>query len=312
MHAAPRTMSEYAAHLEKAGTRVFPGTSGTIWTTHHSGTLMRRPTCYVGPTSSAEVRKVLWHARAPAASYLLPPTSNRPANAWLYQCTDQNYSLTTLPSNMRRNVRRGLQELTIAPLESDAVLAHGAVAFCETRKRVGLNDGTPEEFRRRFTASSMLPEYVYFGAWRNGQLAAFVTIAEVDDWAEIEGGFSMDALRCYRPNEALVFTVLTRYLVERKFRVVGFGLSSIQADSKSDGLHRFKLKAGFEALPVHRAFVVHPLIRPLVNRLTLRGINFALRLKPTDHRLKLACGALDYMLGGAHLPGSDSQEEREG
>ena len=118
----------------------------------------------------------------------------------------------------------------------------------------------------------------------------------MEDWAEL-GCFSRDALLRHRPNDTLMYTVLSRYLVERRFRLVSYGLSSIQSESNAAGLHRFKTKVGFEARPVHRAFVPHPLLRPLVNRSTLLGVNTALRLRSGHRRLKKASGVLARMLG---------------
>jgi hypothetical protein len=107
----------------------------------------------------------------------------------------------------------------------------------------------------------------------------------------------MTALLSYRPNDTLIYTALYRYLVERRYRVISYGLSSIQAVSNTAGLHRFKTKVGFEARPVHRAFVVHPPLRPLANRFALWGLNTVLRFRPTDRRLKKAGGVLASMLG---------------
>src|SRR5437763_3500191 len=141
---------------------------------------------------------------------------------------------------MRRNVRRGLRESRIAPLTTEQVLAHGTQAFCDTRRRLGLSDGTPEVFHRRFSSRARFPEYVYPGAWKDDQLAAFLSMIEVDDWAEHEGTFSMDALRRYTPNDALIYSALCHYLVDRKCRLVSSGVSSIQAEDNATGLHRFK------------------------------------------------------------------------
>src|SRR5205085_12300160 len=116
--------------------------------------------------------------------YLLEPDACHPANAWLYLCTDHGYTLDKLSGNMRREVTRGLKELTISSLLPDQVLTHGTQAFCETRRRLGLSDGTLEEFRKRFTTQG-LPEIVYLGAWKDNQLAAFLSILEVDNWVEI-------------------------------------------------------------------------------------------------------------------------------
>jgi hypothetical protein len=177
------------------------------------------------------------------------------------------------------------------------VLAHGARAFCDTRRRLGLGDGTAEAFHHRFTSRAGFREYVYLGAWKDDQLAAFVSMIEVDDWAEHEGTFSVDTLRQYRPSDTLMYIVLTHYLVERKYRLVSSGVSSIQVESNTAGLHRFKTKVGFQARAVHRAFMPHLLLRPFVSPLTLWGVNTALRLRPADRRLHEARGVLACMLG---------------
>jgi hypothetical protein len=290
------SITEYAQGLARSGVQILPGATGTFWTRHESGAMVRRPTFHIGPPAPDEVREVLWRGRAAVASYLLEPDERHPVNAWLYLCTDQTYALEKLRREVRKNVRRGLRELRITPLTADQVLAHGTQAFCEARRRNGLSDGTPEEFRRRFTAEARLPQVVFLGAWKDNQLAAFMSNIEVDDWADI-GCYSMDALRHYKPNDTLVYSALTHYLVERKCRLVTYGLSSIQAESNVAGLHRFKTQLGFEARPMHRAFVSHPLLRPFVNRVTLWGVNTALQFRPGDRRLKKAGGVLACMLG---------------
>ena len=291
-----RSLAAYAEDLARNGVQVLPGGPGTFWTRFESGAMVRRPTFHLGPLAPGEVREVLWRGRAAVASYLVEPDVRHPANSWLYLCTDQTYTLEDLSPGIRYNVRRGLRELRIAPLTSEQLLAHGEQAFCETRRRNGLSDGTPDEFRRRFTNEARLPEIVFLGAWKDDQLAAFLSIIEVDDWADI-GCFSMNALRRYKPNDTLVYSALSSYLVERKYRLVTYGLSSIQVGSNVAGLHRFKTKIGFEAHPVHRAFVPHPLLRPLANRLTLWGVNTVLRFRPGDRRLRKAGGVLACLLG---------------
>jgi hypothetical protein len=294
------SMNEYATLLRKNGKTVIAGFGGTFWTRYEAAAMVRVPKFHLASPSSQEVRQVLWRGRAAIASYLLEPDKYHPANACLYLCTDQTYALEKLPSPVRRNLRRGLRELSIAPLTSEQLLAHGFPAFSDTRRRNGLNDGIMEEFQRRFTGLAKLPGVVYLGAWKDKQLAAFADITEVDDWAEFSC-FSMDALLQYRPNDALVYSILSRYLVERKYRLVTYGLSSVQNESGATGLHRFKLKLGFQAHLVHRAFVPHPLLRPFINPLTLWGVSTMLRFKPGDRRLRKAQGVLALICGGTHL-----------
>lgn len=245
----------------------------------------------------SEVSSVLWNARATAVSYLLEPRDGRTANAWLYVCSDQSYALEKLPHAMRKNVRRGMQELRLSWMLLDEVLAHGAPAFCDTRGRNGLTDGTLENFHQRFGSWGSVPGHVFVGAWHGDRLAAFLSIMEVDDWAEIEGTFAVNDLRHTRPNDLLYFAVLQFYLARRRCRTVSAGTSSVQLEGNAEGLHTFKEKAGFEAYPVNRVVVLHPLLRPLANRFTLLGLEAALRLKPGDRRLRKASGLLAGLLG---------------
>jgi hypothetical protein len=196
---------------------------------------------------------------------------------------------------MRRNVRRGLSELRIASLSPDQLLIHGVQAFCDTRKRVGLSDGTLENFHQRFSLRAKCPAHVFLGAWKGDELAAFLSITEVDDWASIEGCFSRTDLLNSRPNDLLMYTALSQYLIEEGRRLVSYGLSSAQAESNAETLHVFKTKVGFQAKPVHRAFVFHPILSPFVGRTTLGIIGFLLHIWPGSRLLKKAEGVLRHV-----------------
>ena len=105
-----------------------------------------------------------------------------------------------------------------------------------------------------------------------------------------------------RPNDTLVAAALTEYLVLKRCRFVSYGLSSIQTVNNTAGLHIFKTKLGFEAKPVHRAFVAHPLLRPFANSVTQQCVRVMLTLVPRNRGLKKCDGVLSTMLEkNAHL-----------
>jgi hypothetical protein len=82
----------------------------------------------------------------------------------------------------------------------------------------------------------------------------------------------------------------------------------VQEDSNAAGLHHFKLKVGFEALPVHRAFVPHPLLRPLVGQASLEAMRFLLRRQPGNRWLKKASGVMASVVEGKSvLPAGPSK-----
>jgi hypothetical protein len=291
------SLAEYAAELSESGTQVFGLTNADFWIRYESWALMRVPNLVAGPLTPGMPRKLLWSTRAVVASYLQEPDQAHLANAWLYVCSDPDYSVDKLAPPVRRNVRRGSRELRIEPVTMDALLANGFQAFRDTRGRVGVSDGTREVFTKRFEARGKCRGHVFLGAWHNQDLIAFLSITDVGDWAEIEGCFSSNAALALRPNDTLMTAALTDYLVAKRYKVVSYGLSSIQAVSNAAGLHEFKTKVGFEAKPVHRAFVAHPLLRPLVNSVTQHCVAAILALSPSNRLLKKCDGMLTTMLG---------------
>ena len=295
------TISAYASALTRHGKVILPGAPGTFWTKYESLAMMRVPDFALHDPPPGEVERVLWRGRIAVASYNAEPDAGRAANACLYVSDDQSYSVEKLIPAMRRNVRRGLKEFTIGLLNSEQVLARGMPAYCDTRRRVGLSDGTAEAFERRFNWYVRCPGHVFVGAWKGDELAAFLSIVKVDDWAEIEGCFSRDMFLSSRPNDLLMYMVLSRYLTEERLRLVSYGMSSIQQTDNVHGLHAFKTKVGFQAKPVHRAFVLHPLLRPFANHFALHGVNAVGRLFPNNRLVKKARGMLALLLGGEPL-----------
>ncbi|MGQ0810217.1 MAG: hypothetical protein ACT4OO_03215 [Nitrospiraceae bacterium] len=295
--AIPLSINNYASLLLKTGMRLVPGASGTYWVKYESFAMMRVPTFCLVPPSSEEVESVLWRGRSVAAAYLLPPDDSHLANAWLYVCTNKCYRLEGLNVTGRRDARRANRSLRMCFIDWPTVLAEGYVAYRDTRLRVGLSDGTLGHFRKRLARFSSNPSHCAIGAWKDEVLVAFMTLAVVDDWVEIEGCFSADHHRTLCPNDGLASFVLRHYLAKGNMKTVSYGLSSIQETDQTGGLHLYKQKVGFEANPVHRAFTLHPLIRPFANQFALQGVNLVRGLFPRNRLVKKASGMLSFLLG---------------
>jgi hypothetical protein len=294
------TLRDYVEDLTATDVRILPGSDGTYWARYPDRVARRVPLLHTAIPEPGEVDRAMRATGALMATFLTTPHDGHLANAWLYLCADNEYTLETRPSEMQRNVRRGLRDLSIVPVTGDELLEHGSRAFCDTRERNGLDDGTVAQFRRYFGYHVGRPGRAFLGAWKDGTLVAFLAMVRVDDWMEFIS-FSMSSTLAHRPNDALIYTALSHYLVTQKCRVVSYGVSSVQAETSAAGLHRFKRKLGFEAIPVHRAFVVHPALRPLANRVTLNAahtlVNRILRFRPREPRLKKLGGVLACMLG---------------
>ena len=299
------TIREHADDLAAVGLRVCPGRDETYWVAYPDHIVRRLPPHHVGIPSESEVNSALRATGGLVATFLTTPDVPESANAWLYICSDRDYASRPLPPAMQRNLGRSRRELTLRALSLTELLAHGARAFCDTRTRNGLDDGTSPGFHSYFELHPRLRGRAYLGAWKDSQLAAFATVMHVDDWVELPGLFSMDSMLQYRPNDLLMHALLAYYLSQRSCRTVSYGLSSIQAETNAAGLHRFKRKVGFDAIAVRRTFALHPMLRPFANRVTLGALHFtlnrALRLRPHNRRLKMLEGMLAYMRGSTRM-----------
>jgi hypothetical protein len=288
LHSSSNSVSidVYAAGLSRLGTQVCKGAAETYWVRYEFAAMVRIPTFAFAPVAKDEARRILWRSPVVLLGYMIEPDEQHPANVWLYLCEDPAYDLQKLQPPVRRNIRRGLAELRLAWLTPDELLGHGFQAFSDTRARVGLTDGTMADFVRRFTARGQCAGHSFLGAWKDDKLAAFLSVTEVDDWAEIEGCFSRNDLLEARPNDTLIYAALSHYLTQERRRLVSYGASSVQTSSNERGLHVFKTKMGFQAKAVHRAFAFHPFLSCLVNRTTLCVMSAALRFFPGNRRLK--------------------------
>jgi hypothetical protein len=297
--------TEYQEALTQLGLKCHRSSSDDFWMVHEMGSMMRVPTFRIVPPPIRNLDALFWKLRAPAVSYLIEPDAERKANAWLYLCESGGYSPGELSSVARRDLRRAQRSFRFELVSWESLLKHGGEAFGDTRRRVGLSDGTAEAFRSHYSTMAKISGQCIAGAWIGETLAAFLSLIVVDRWVEVQGAFSANRFLSLCPNDGLYAFVLEEYLIRRGFEVVHSGLSSSQQTDNAAGLHRFKLKVGFKARPVHRVFVLHPLIRPFVNRLTLSAIEAFQRMRPKDRRIRKAAGMLNTLLNPREPGGVD-------
>lgn len=293
----PARLEPVLAAWKASGVRAVNAPDGTVWLAAEKWALSRFPGLPGGPIGEAAARSLFREPRVWLLDYLLPADETHPANALLYLFEGERYSLEDLSKNGRRDARKAARELEIGWITHDQLLAHGLEVFADCRSRAGLSDGTPEHFQRRFAPLRHVPGYHYAGAWKGDELAAFMTVHAVEGWAWI-AAYSHSAHRGSCPNDGLIHFALEHCVNERGVRSISYGLSSVQEESKAASLHDFKLKAGFKAVPVHRAFLAHPLLSPVAARGALALVHLALRITPGNRMLRKASGVLARLVPG--------------
>jgi hypothetical protein len=298
------SLDEYASSLAKNRKKIVAGSPGSFWMEYESGAMIRIPIFSLVPPEPSEIRQLPWRGRSAITSYLMEPDEAHNVNAWLYIYHGPYYNFDALSKTARRDVRRAQRNLTFSFLPWSVLLAQGFPAYRDTRKRVGLSDGTSKSFQDRFKFVAQNPAHYALGAWKDDVLVAFMWLLVVDDWVSIESSYSTDDHLNLCPNNGLAHYVLDFFIAQRGFRLVSYGLSSIQDGTDTVGLHTYKTKVGFVAQPVHRVFIIHPLLRPFVNRFVISGVKKLLQLNSKERRLKKLDGVLASLGGITLVPSS--------
>jgi hypothetical protein len=307
-------VDEHCAALERSGVAVMRGADGVFWLPSERICLERHPIFRIDAPPAAEIRQIFWKKWAAVATFILLPDAEHPANAWLYVCEDKSYSLEKLGAQARRNIRRAMRRFRFEPIDHRLLREKGERIYCETRARVGLSDGTAQAFRGLCDSLGSNPANRIIGAWAGDELAAFLVAVTVEDWIAFSVYGANDHLNSC-PGEGLIYHLLEQFLAQGNGRVVSYGLSSIQDADNTLTLDYFKKKVGFDARPVHRAFVFHPLLRPLLNSCTYWLLRCLVRLRPRNRILRKALGMVAFQIGRRsplRMPESESETASSG
>jgi len=297
----------WLAALEAQGMSAQWTDEGHCWVRFKRVAHLRYPTNDVAPLTPAERRQLLWSRRAAVLQYHEPAGDER-ANASLYLCTQRDYGFDALSANNRSKVRRGLKRFEVRPSTGAEVLAAGYPAYADTRARHGSGAMTPEEFRANWAHQLEVPGREIWAAWKGEEIAAFGTVHRCGRWASISATVSDRAhLRDY-PNHALFFAMLEHLMGDPTVESVSYGLSSLRTETARESLHSFKVSIGLEAVPVVRKVVVHPLLRPAVNPLSLTAAQRLSARRPEARLPRAARAALEFLLEPDPTPAPAADE----
>lgn len=264
---------------------------------------LRYPTNDLRVITDAERRELLWNRRMAVLQYHEPAARPEDANAVLYLCEDKDYALDSLSSNNRSKVRRARKRLDVRLTTAEEIIAEGYPSYLDTRQRHGSSHMSPAEFRANWERQLHVDGREIWAAWAGDEIAAFGAVHRCGRWASISATVSSRAHMKDYPNHALFFTVLEHLMAQPEVESVSYGLSSMRAETAIDSLHHFKESVGLRAVPVVRKVVVHPLLRPAVNRGTLLAARGAERAAPSARLPRATRAALEFLLDPPGEPG---------
>lgn len=256
----------YAGFLRAMGHRVV-ATPSAYWFDANKLFYLSAPSHRMYSPTAEELRP-LWRHFPCLGVRFAAPISGPGRVSYQIVCDNPDFSIESLSGNIRSKVRRGLKrcEVRNVPLDEIAVAGRAANADTVSRQgRGGVLEG--ERWDRFFRATQATPGFEGWGAWCEGELAAFLITATFDDGVEFLLARSRSDLLAAYPNNALIFTVTEEMLVRRKAPQITFGLESLEPVGPLD---EFKFGMGFEARPLRQRVVFHPLFRPLVQSARVR------------------------------------------
>ena len=278
------------------GRASFRGPDGSAWIGHELGGLCRYPVLPGPSPDTKTINALLAKRKIWILDFIQPPTPGQTANCFLYLFNGrEGYALEQLGTSGRRDARKSLRELDIKWVSHQVVMATGYPVYLDCRSRVGLSDVRPADFAKKFGGLAETPGMSYLGAWKGEQLVAFMTMQVVGDTVAI-AAYSGNAFRSSCANDGLIAIAMEYWLNQPGIVRASYGLSSVQEIENNKTLHVFKEKVGFEAIPVLRSFLCHPVLVPLLNSGTRHGIAMLHRAFPRNRILSKANGTLGMMV----------------
>jgi hypothetical protein len=275
------SLGDLVRHLEAAGEPCALAADGRqAWIQSPRHVLLRLPLeCFdpVGPEVAAGLlrKRGIW-----IVNHLQAAETPEASNGIDYVCRDAGYHLEQLGAHARRDVRRGLRSFVVRLCTWEEWDDQGYAAFADTERRHGNGEATVPGFRSLAARWRGAPFLEIWGAWQGDDLAAWMTVLKVDNWALVDLARSRTESLRLCPNNAVLYAATRSLLRDEGRRYVSYGTSSLQVGSDEASLHAYKVNMGYEAIPVTRVFTCRPAYRSILES---RSFSWALE------RLAAAC-----------------------
>lgn len=232
--------------------------------------------------SQDEVKEVFKSASGVKILRYLSPATSTGKDSYIWTCR-QPYSLQTLDSKARNQVRQGLKNCEIRSLSLSALESMGKRANAETMSRLGIDSGGLNFSHTMQTNSA----YEAWGAFVDENLAAYIVTHRIEDWAYIQINRSVQEYLKHRPNNALVFTVINELLSRPGISTVSYGWEPLYS---LDSLDHFKVGMGSVKEPVKQCALLVPWLRPVFSGFVCRTIEKVSEKRQHDQKLRQLSG----------------------
>jgi len=301
-------VENFRLFLELQGRKVIESESGYWHDTGRSIYLSFPYHATIEP-SKEEIEELFHKHRLLGLKYSTDKDMGKPAA--LYVICDKSFDFKNLHRKTKSGVRKGLKRCHVERIDFDYLREHGMPLNLDTLKRQGRDDplfSRPDRWARFCEAGKRVEGAGAWGAFVDGQLAAYQVTFIIDDYCHVLHRMSRTKfLRCH-PNEALDYTVIREMISSPGINCVACGLQSIL---DLPGLDGYKLRMGYQKRRVNFVVVLHPLLEPLLlGRLGEGLLGVAGRLAPDNDTLKRVIATVNIARWSRRAARSgDSMEE---
>ena len=206
------------------------------------------------------------------------------------------YNLELLRPQARNGVRRGLGRFQVERIAFERLAEEGWSLQADTLDRQGRRKSMDRPgWQRVCRAADGLSGFEAWGATCDGELAAALLTARIDDTAYVPYALSHSRFLREHVNNALFYTVSCDMLAREGVTGIFFTLQSLDAPETVD---EFKFRMSLMALPVRQRVVLHPCLQPFATRRTHALVLRLLARDPGNPLLAKAEGMLRFHLEG--------------
>ena len=205
------------------------------------------PPHMVGLVDRQEVHSVMQESGALMARWI-DGWDTDACDWWYVCCDDPNYDIHMIPSKSRRKViRRGLSRCEVRTISPEEFAATGHAVYKAAVSRHAGRDhiASQEEFVKGIEKAAELNAWEIWGAFYNGQLAAYVVCLVIEDAVIKSSSKSDPHLLKVNPNDAVSFVLTKHYIRENKARYVSSGARSIYHETN---VQNFMLTHGYRQI----------------------------------------------------------------
>jgi len=242
-----------------------------------------------------ELRELLIGKGAMALRYSVPfDASDGKVSYHVVLESSTPYSLETLRAQARNGVRRGLSVCQVERIPVERLAEEGWLLQQDTLDRQGRSRSMGQaDWQRICLAAKNLPGFEAWGAIVEGELAASVLTARIDDTCYVPYAQSLRKYLNKYVNNALFYTFSRELLSRPGVNKVFYCLHSLDAPESVD---EFKFRMSFTPKPVRQRVVFSPLLMPVCNSAGYAITERLLHRYPDNPMLAKAEGMLRFYL----------------